>query len=326
MKFSIIIPVYNLELYINKCLHSLLNQNFEKDDYEVIIINDGSTDKSETLISKVIKNENNFTLFSIKNQGVSNARNFGLTKASGEYVQFVDGDDWLNNNTLNIVYDKIVKTPNLEVLKFGYTKRLSNGSDVEISIVEETNVISGLDFILETSSDSFYPWQYFISRNLLIEQRITFNKNLSFSEDKEFLIRLLSVTKRFRNYKNIIYNYNLQRTDAVTSNISDKSIKSLIDANYCIYKYVEQSAFDKKYKNIIINNVLQSLNLSYYTLTQDSIWSRFWIWKKNIYPILNSLKSNKKNHLNLLRLSPLLFYLKNYLPRAIAHQIKKKYV
>ena len=87
------------------------------------------------------------SLFSIKNQGVSNARNYGLKKAKGEYVLFVDGDDWLNANVLKEVYNKLTSY-NLEVAKFGYLKKYSNHTDVKIISQDRPNVITGLDYIL----------------------------------------------------------------------------------------------------------------------------------------------------------------------------------
>ena len=92
MKLSIIVPVYNLEQYISAALDSLLSIRFSY-DYEILLINDGSTDRSEEIIRQYAAAHRNIRLFSIHNQGVSNARNIGLREASGEYIAFVDGDD-----------------------------------------------------------------------------------------------------------------------------------------------------------------------------------------------------------------------------------------
>ena len=92
MKLSIIVPVYNLEDYIATTLDSLLSIHFSS-DYEIIMINDGSTDDSESIIRGYQRSHNQIVLYSIENQGVSNARNVAISKASGEYITFVDGDD-----------------------------------------------------------------------------------------------------------------------------------------------------------------------------------------------------------------------------------------
>ena len=92
MKLSIIVPVYNLEDYIAATLDSLLSIHFSS-NYEIVVINDGSTDGSESVIRDYQQKQSRIVLYSIKNQGVSNARNVGISKATGEYITFVDGDD-----------------------------------------------------------------------------------------------------------------------------------------------------------------------------------------------------------------------------------------
>ena len=93
---SIIIPVYNNEQYIEKCIQSVLNQTFE--NFEVIVINDGSTDKSGEILEKLNREDSRIILIEQKNQGVAVARNRGMNKATGKYITFVDGDDYLKND------------------------------------------------------------------------------------------------------------------------------------------------------------------------------------------------------------------------------------
>ena len=100
-KLSIIIPVYNVENYVGKCLESCLNQDIPKNEYEIIVVNDGTKDNSVQVIEKYITPENNIRLIHRKNGGLSAARNTGLKEAKGEYVWFVDSDDWIENNVLN---------------------------------------------------------------------------------------------------------------------------------------------------------------------------------------------------------------------------------
>lgn len=104
MKYSIIVPVYNVENYVIRCLESLKNQTY-KGDYEVIIVDDGSTDNSKKLVEKYIKDLTNFKLYSKKNGGLSSARNYGIKKSTGKYLLFVDSDDYLDINTLKIIED-----------------------------------------------------------------------------------------------------------------------------------------------------------------------------------------------------------------------------
>lgn len=95
VKLSIIIPVYNVELYIEKCLQSCLSQDIPYDEYEIIVVNDGSPDGSLAIAESIAKTTTNMTIISQKNGGLSAARNTGMSVAKGEYIWFVDSDDWI---------------------------------------------------------------------------------------------------------------------------------------------------------------------------------------------------------------------------------------
>ena len=101
MKFSIIIPVYNVEKYIEKCLISILEQSYS--DYEIIVVDDGSKDKSGVICDEFSQKYNQITVIHIPNGGVSNARNIGISKATGEYYWFIDSDDYIKPNSLEII-------------------------------------------------------------------------------------------------------------------------------------------------------------------------------------------------------------------------------
>ncbi|WP_318418199.1 glycosyltransferase family 2 protein [Photobacterium leiognathi] len=116
---SVIIPVYNMELYIQECLKSVFNQKM-KDLYEVIIINDGSTDNSKALIEKEINKykDNNIIFKNIHNQGVSNARNLGVNLSSGKYISFVDSDDWVSANYIETICQSLMKNITYDIYYF----------------------------------------------------------------------------------------------------------------------------------------------------------------------------------------------------------------
>lgn len=105
MKFSIIIPVYNREKFIRKCLDSVLKQTY--DNYEVIIVNDGSTDNSENIIKEFTQNDKRFKLYNKKNSGVADTRNFGVNKVTGDYILFLDSDDYYEVNLLKTLNKQI---------------------------------------------------------------------------------------------------------------------------------------------------------------------------------------------------------------------------
>lgn len=116
-KLSIIIPVYNVEKYVGRCLESCLDQDLPKDEYEIIVVNDGTQDNSVQVIEKYIKPENNVTLIHRENGGLSAARNTGLKHAQGEYVWFVDSDDWIEKDSLSKLI-QYIKKYDLDVFRF----------------------------------------------------------------------------------------------------------------------------------------------------------------------------------------------------------------
>ena len=106
MKFSIIVPVYNVEKYLKKCLDSIIDQTYK--NYEVIVVNDGSPDNSQAIIEEYKKNyPNKIKAYNKQNGGLSDARNFGLQYTTGDYVIFVDSDDYVKNDMLEVLNNNI---------------------------------------------------------------------------------------------------------------------------------------------------------------------------------------------------------------------------
>ena len=103
---SIIVPIYNAEKYLNKCLDSLINQT--KKELEFVLINDGSTDKTDSIIKNY--NDKRIKYFKNKNQGIGKTRNFGISKSSGKYIMFLDSDDYLKKEACEILYKKAITT------------------------------------------------------------------------------------------------------------------------------------------------------------------------------------------------------------------------
>lgn len=116
MKYSVIIPVYNVEKYINRCVKSILSQRYN--DLEIILIDNGSTDRSGSICDIYADDYANISVYHIENQGVASARNFGLSKARGEFIYFVDSDDYLVGNLFAEFEDKLA--PDLDLLVFSY--------------------------------------------------------------------------------------------------------------------------------------------------------------------------------------------------------------
>ena len=130
-KISIIVPVYNEEKNIKKCLNSILLQS---GDFEVIVVNDGSKDNSEKIIKEI--KDNRLKYFYKKNSGLSDTRNFGIKQAKGDYLMFVDGDDWIENDSMKVLLKSTEE--NYDLIKFDYN--IIKGTQIipKISVVEES--------------------------------------------------------------------------------------------------------------------------------------------------------------------------------------------
>lgn len=126
MRFSIIVPVYNTERYLKKCIDSILIQKFS--DFELILVDDGSEDGCGDMCDQYAEYDSRVRVIHKKNMGVSAARNDGLDKASGDYILFVDSDDWIENNCLEVLNDVI--TENIDVVVFGLKKIFKNKIDI----------------------------------------------------------------------------------------------------------------------------------------------------------------------------------------------------
>ena len=121
-KISFIIPIYNTEKYINNCIESIVNQGLE--NYEIILIDDGSTDNSSQICDTLSESNNNIIVYHRKNSGVSASRNFGIKKSTGDKIFFVDSDDTLEPNSL-----KNIKSIDYDFICFGYKKIFRNTTD-----------------------------------------------------------------------------------------------------------------------------------------------------------------------------------------------------
>ena len=135
MKISVIVPVYNVYDYLDKCLNSLVNQS--DNDFEVIIVNDGSTDNSQEIIDKYVSENANMKSFIKENGGLSSARNYGLSKATGEYVLFLDSDDYYEPNTIEIMKKEALSDDDIIVFRMF----IDENNEIKKSMIEMENFI-----------------------------------------------------------------------------------------------------------------------------------------------------------------------------------------
>ena len=151
VKFSIIVPVYNVEKYLSGCLDSILKQSYE--NYEVIVVNDGTKDNSQDIIDEYVKKDKRIKGFIKENGGLSDARNYGVKKAKGDYLLFVDSDDDINNKLIEKLNDEIEKNMP-DMIRFQIVKVTNDEKDKVCSNVFEN--VSGHEAFLKLATDDYF--------------------------------------------------------------------------------------------------------------------------------------------------------------------------
>ena len=228
MKYSVIIPVYNVEKYINRCVKSILSQRYN--DLEIILIDNGSTDRSGSICDIYANEYANISVYHIENHGVGSARNFGLSKARGEFIYFVDSDDYLVGNLFAEFEDKLV--PDLDLLVFSYY----NSFEQELTERNRTKKClpySGLydknDFIKIFTdlflSDMLYTvWNKFYRREFLIKTNISFEK-YELGEDVRFNLNVYRNVNKVYLSQDSYYVYVIGRKGSAMSGYNPKRLQ-----------------------------------------------------------------------------------------------------
>ena len=220
-KLSIIIPAYNAEQYIRSCLDSILQNSKESlSKTEIIVINDGSTDNT----LKILENYNqykNIKIHTTKNQGVSAARNLGISLAKGEWVTFIDADDTVNSNFSKVV--SLVENSRSSFIIFSnYDIETTDKKILTTQTLQSSMYLSG-------------PWSKIYNRQFLIKYKILFEKDILMGEDMLFNLEVIQNSDAIESYKMGFYNYR-QNNNSATRRFNQKIIES--DKNF--YKKLEK--------------------------------------------------------------------------------------
>lgn len=292
-KVSIIVPVYNAEQYMEKCLNSILKQTFE--DFELIIIDDGSRDNSLKILKK-FKNLEKVRIYSQNNSGPSVTRNKGIEKANGEYIVFIDIDDWIEKDYIENLVEEIEKK-RLDFVVTGY-KDISKYGIININdfYTENENLKKEKILLKIFNGTGGVPWGKIYKRNIIIENKIKMDKKIFMCEDQLFVLEYLLNSKTIGILNTNKYNYN---------RLNENSISNKMDLKYYdnFLFYLEKlESILKKYK--VEKKVIQQVM----TIKINSIYE---VMIMRLY--LDSHIKNKINHLKFFsnELKNRYFYLKN---------------
>jgi glycosyltransferase involved in cell wall biosynthesis len=296
LRLSIIVPIYNVENYLECCVDTLLCQDLDHCEYEIILVNDGSTDKSYEIAKSLVKRSKNIRLYSQKNGGLSSARNTGMKYAMVRYVIFVDSDDFIEKNKLEKILS-ICELYDLDLCFFLSKVFYNDGSTKFINIQPfNYNIIYTGEFIVLNGVKISSVWSCVYSHDFLKETNILFYKGIV-HEDIDFNMKLYPLAKRIMFVKIQIYNYR-RGIESLTFTKSAKKILSMISDNLLVandvISYMEKSNFSNKIKRYyyeVFNSMLVSELISFFYKESNLISLDFIHYfineskKYNLYPI-----------------------------------------
>ena len=269
--FSIIIPVYNCEKYISRCIDSILSQTYN--NFSIILIDDGSTDNSPAICDSYTLKDKRISVIHKKNMGVSNARNDGIRKAEGDWILFCDSDDWFEKETLSIANKNLLNN-DFDILQFGF-QYVYTDKIIKISPVVDKDVnLSELHFCTMVLNKSF-----------LLKNNIFFPENISFAEDWYFKFLIYSYDPKIIYDSYISYNY-FYNNSSVVNNISKKNIMDHIfilkEAEHIKSPYNKTLEFQKKLAKEKILFTLKDVKLWKKTFPELNIKHIFWLGPKHV--------------------------------------------
>lgn len=267
-KITVIIPVYNVEKYLEKCVKSIINQTYT--NLEIILVNDGSTDKSGIICEELSKSDHRINTFKIDNSGVSFARNFGIDKSTGDYIVFVDSDDYVSDNMIELLYYNLTKNDaDLSVGRVEHVYDLIESKATSFNINEINSVVwnskEALREFMNTKKTSFFPVAKMFKKSLLNGFR--FNLNYKLAEDAMFISEfLLENDKRIVFFDYPIYFYFHRENSATTT------VNSNVFDTIKVYSEILPK-IEKKYPDLK-DEILNRKYWSYFTVLDKIIFDR----------------------------------------------------
>lgn len=319
-KLSIIVPIYNVEPYLRKCVESLLTQDLDPAEYEIILVDDGSPDGCPAICDEYAQTLHpsggsrkgaNIKVIHQPNGGLSAARNTGIMAAKGDYVCFVDSDDYLQPNVLRELVEQM-EHEDLDVLRFDYQNvRITQAGDYEVfqpykhphQVDTRTDVVDGETYLNERMNYACYAVQFIIRRSLLSNQSsvvstqcsedsnqkspILFTPGIHF-EDVDWTPRMLLAAKRVNGTRTIVYNY-LLREGSITGtiNITDKrrnledSLR-VVEILGALYTQYPQCTWLKNMQGLMVSGDLCTIAVCFYGERETYLRS---IRQLNVFPL-----------------------------------------
>ena len=319
-KLSLIIAVYNIRQYVGECIESCINQeDVSIDDYEIIIVNDGSTDDSAYIAERKIKGVPNVRMLTKVNGGLSDARNYGLQNANGEYIWYIDGDDIITPNAVKVIIDAIPLQA--QVFMIDYFELIDGNNIKKRSFSEErlpSRIFNGCQMI-EREEIPFPPmmaWLQIQNRDFIVKNGLHFLLNIK-SEDLEYTSKLLAVATKVCHIKNNLYCYRLNRKDSIMNKRENdmRWIENLLRIYKSVDEYTSSVRVSENYRSHVLSVIGTHIIYSLYSQSRNSYKMSNEIIKNSKIDIYNALLSQKTIK------GLAIFLISKYTPFFISHMI-----
>ncbi len=326
-KLSIIIPIYNTGIYLHKCIKSILSQKLE--DFELILVDDGSKDDSGEICDEYAEKDKRVKVIHKENQGVSIARNTGIEMAEGEYIGFVDSDDWIEADMYETLYNLAISNK-CDIVMCDAVTKYDDMPDEEDTITQISggNLLYKKDVhpeLLREMAGS--AWRCIYKRDLLKNTGVIFPPNIPFSEDRIFNILAMGHADKIYYTKTPFYNRYIRKGSAVNRYYNDM-IELILTTKVAIMSAIDKTwngeeIYKKAYENQTLDLVFMAINNEFYKDAKGSIIERY----KNVKKICN--KEEVRSAISLLQKddlrSKLIMKKRVFLLCLIAIVLNKKY-
>jgi glycosyltransferase involved in cell wall biosynthesis len=304
INLTVAVAIYNIEKYLPKCLESLLNQSI-KNDYEILLINDGSTDKSLKICEEFLEKGLKAEILTKKNEGLTSVRNLAIKNAKGKYIFFIDGDDWIENNTIETIFNNIKE---FDMLIFGFNWIFSKELIVDLRF-QKNEILSGnIENEIFKNNINTAVWNKIFKKDIIIENNLKFPE-LKGAEDYLFIYEYLLNCQKIKKLSIPLYNYN-QREDSLSNEKKE-------------YFYISTL---KVYEELIKKNKKQEVYFIKYIL-ENYVYLMREYNKKKIKSENNIIEESRKNIEDFLKVKKIIFNKKIKLKTKIRYfKLKKRWM
>lgn len=307
MRFSFIVPIYKVEQYLSLCIESILAQTYK--DFEIILVDDGSPDNSPLLCDEWATKDSRISVIHKQNGGLSSARNEGLKKAQGNYIIFLDSDDWwCDNAALERIVTKIDES-NADIVFIASKKYYTLKNEYVEKPTAHHTFAARKDISIEDSMrNSLFiacAWDKVIRRSILVDNNINFVER-QLSEDIEWCCKLLLLDLKYACIDGIVHVYRQQNASSITANITNKNLSDIYSV-VCKYVKIAEDTNNSALRNFLALEAILWMSITNYATGEEgdrlikNMGKFFYLTRYNLYPRVNMVSKIKFLGYNIVR-------------------------